>query len=83
MKQFILLLLTGGALLGAISNWPQFRVSNASGISDSGTFAVLRAGDTLDVVGVNKLGETVRCTPALAGDRIYVRTAEHLWAFGQ
>ena len=52
-------------------------------VNTSGTFTVLRARDTLDVVAVNKLGETVRCTPALAGDRIYVRTAEHLWAFGQ
>lgn len=52
-------------------------------VNTSGTFAVLRAGDALDVVAVNKLGESVRCTPAIAGDRIYVRGAEHLWAFGQ
>lgn len=51
--------------------------------NESGTFAVLRAGDTLAVVAVNKLGESVRCTPAIAGDAIYVRTAGHLWAFGQ
>jgi len=52
-------------------------------VNTSGTFAVLRAGDTLDVAAVNKLGESVRCTPAIAGNRIYVRGAEHLWAFGQ
>lgn len=50
-------------------------------VNTSGTFAVLRAGDTLDVVAVNKLGESVRCTPAIAGNRIYVRSADHLWAF--
>lgn len=49
----------------------------------SGSFAVIRVGDALDVAAVNKLGEAVRCTPALAGNRIYVRSAEHLWAFGQ
>ncbi|HSH17693.1 MAG TPA: PQQ-binding-like beta-propeller repeat protein [Verrucomicrobiae bacterium] len=52
-------------------------------VNASGTFAVLRAGDTLDVAAVNKLGESVRCTPAIAGDRLYVRGAEHLWAFGR
>lgn len=50
-------------------------------VNEPGTFAVLRAGDTLDVVAVNKLGESVRCTPAIAGRRLVVRTAEHLWAF--
>ncbi len=50
-------------------------------VNESGTFAVLRAGDTLDVAAVNKLGENVRCTPAIAGNRLYVRSAEHLWAF--
>ncbi len=51
-------------------------------VNESGTFAVLRAGDTLDVVAVNKLGESVRATPALAGGTLYVRSAGHLWAFG-
>ena len=37
-------------------------------VNESGTFAVLRAGDTLDVLAVNKPGESVRATPALAGD---------------
>lgn len=52
-------------------------------VNTSGTFAVLRAGDTLDVVAVNRLGEGVQCTPAIAGDRIYVRGGQHLWAFGR
>lgn len=52
-------------------------------VNTAGTFAVLRAGDSLDVASVNKLGEGVRCTPAIAGNRLYVRGADHLWAFGQ
>jgi outer membrane protein assembly factor BamB len=52
-------------------------------VNESGTFAVLRAGDSLEVLAVNKLGESVRATPALAGERIYVRSAGHLWAFGE
>ena len=52
-------------------------------INESGTFAVLRASDSLEVLAVNKLGESVRATPALVGGQIYVRSAEHLWAFGE
>lgn len=52
-------------------------------VNEPGAFAVLRAGDTLDVAAVSKLGESVRATPALVGERLYVRSAEHLWAFGE
>jgi outer membrane protein assembly factor BamB len=52
-------------------------------VNEAGTFAVIRAGDTLDVTAVNRLGESVRTTPAIAGNALYVRTAEHLWAFGE
>jgi len=44
---------------------------------------VIRAGDALDVVALNKLGERVRTTPAIAGDTLYVRSAKHLWAFAK
>lgn len=52
-------------------------------VNEAGTFAVLRAGDTLEVAAVNPLGESVRATPAIAGDTLYVRSAGHLWAFGE
>ena len=52
-------------------------------VNEAGTFAVLRAGDTLEVAAVNALGESVRTTPAIAGDTLYVRSAGHLWAFGE
>ena len=48
---------------------------------ETGTFAVLRVGDTVDVAAINHLGESVRCTPAIANNTLYVRGAEHLWAF--
>ncbi len=51
-------------------------------VNESGTFAVVQAGDTLKVIAVNKLGENVRCTPAIDGNTIYVRTTKNLWAFG-
>jgi outer membrane protein assembly factor BamB len=51
-------------------------------VNESGTFTVLRAGDTLEVAAVNRLGESIRCTPAIAADVLYVRSGGHLWAFG-
>ena len=50
--------------------------------NDTGTVVVFRAGDTLDVLARNDLGESITATPAIAGHALYVRTAGHLWAFG-
>jgi outer membrane protein assembly factor BamB len=52
-------------------------------VNESGNVTVVRAGDKLDVAAVNELGENVRSTPAIAGERLFVRTREHLWAFGK
>ena len=50
--------------------------------SETGTIVVFRAGDTLEVLARNDLGESITATPAIADHRLYVRTAKHLWAFG-
>jgi outer membrane protein assembly factor BamB len=49
--------------------------------AESGTIVVFRAGDTLDVLARNDLGESIMATPAIAADTLYVRSAAHLWAF--
>lgn len=49
--------------------------------SESGTIAVIRAGNNREVAALNKLGESVRTTPAIAGRALYVRTEKHLMAF--
>ena len=36
----------------------------------------------LEVLEVNTLGEAVYATPAIAPSRLYIRTVEHLYAFG-
>jgi outer membrane protein assembly factor BamB len=51
--------------------------------SVSGRIVVFRAGDTLEVLARNDLGEPLMATPAIAGDTLYVRSAQHLWAFGE
>ncbi|MDA0348142.1 MAG: PQQ-binding-like beta-propeller repeat protein [Verrucomicrobia bacterium] len=48
--------------------------------SERGTITVVRPGDDLDVVTSNQLGESIRCTPAIAGNALLVRSKEHLWS---
>lgn len=50
--------------------------------SETGTIVVFRAGDSLEVLARNDLGEGIRATQAIAANKLYVRTLNHLWAFG-
>ena len=47
-----------------------------------GQVSVINAGDNLDVISVNDLGEQIYATPAIHQDRLYVRTTEALYCFG-
>jgi outer membrane protein assembly factor BamB len=51
--------------------------------SDQGMITVVKAGDKLEVLARNEIGEPVLASPALAGNTLYVRSAKHLWAFGE
>jgi outer membrane protein assembly factor BamB len=51
--------------------------------STKGTVTVAAAADTLQVKLRNELAEAIFATPAIAGDTLYIRSASHLWAFGQ
>ena len=51
--------------------------------SEAGAIAVVRPGHDLTPAAVNDLGEDTYATPALADDRIYVRTIAALYAFGR
>jgi outer membrane protein assembly factor BamB len=51
--------------------------------SSKGVVTVSEAGDTLQIKSRNKLGEAIYATPAIADDKLYVRGAGHLWAFGR
>ncbi|MEM7199627.1 MAG: PQQ-binding-like beta-propeller repeat protein [Planctomycetota bacterium] len=50
--------------------------------SARGVVTVLEPGDTLRVLQHNDLGERIMATPALVDGVIYLRTEEHLYAFG-
>jgi hypothetical protein len=44
---------------------------------------VYAAGDTLDVLARNDMGEQVFATPAILDGRIYLRTEKRLFCFGK
>jgi outer membrane protein assembly factor BamB len=48
-----------------------------------GTLTVLDAGDKPEVVGRAEFAERLIATPAIVDNKLYVRTADHLWAFGK
>ena len=71
--------------LGALGDYYASPVAAAGKIcviSQPGIAVVYRAGDALEVLARNGLDEPVIGTPALAEGKLYVRTAEHLFAFG-
>ena len=51
-------------------------------VNTDGDAAVFRAGREHEVLGSFSVGEPVWATPAIAGDRLYIRGREHLFAFG-
>ena len=51
-------------------------------VNTDGDAAVFRAGREHEVLGSFSVGESVWATPAIVGDRLYVRGSEHLFAFG-
>jgi outer membrane protein assembly factor BamB len=48
----------------------------------NGVMVVFEAGDTLNVIARNNLEDRTMATPAIVSDKLYVRTAGHLYAFG-
>ena len=51
--------------------------------SEEGVVVVLDGGEQLKVLATNKLDGAILATPALADGNIYVRTENHLYAFGE
>ena len=75
-----------GRLAGATGNYYASPVAAGNKIvfaTTSGKIAVVAVGEQLDVLAVNDLGEGVFATPAIADNRIYVRTDQSLYCFGE
>jgi outer membrane protein assembly factor BamB len=72
--------------LGALGQYVASPVAAGGRIyaaSVQGKMVILQAGDTLKVLAVNDLKEAITSTPALLEGKLYVRTADHLFAFGE
>jgi outer membrane protein assembly factor BamB len=52
-------------------------------VSSNGVVSVIEAGEIFKVVARNDLKEKAGATPAIADNKLYVRTEGHLWAFGE
>jgi hypothetical protein len=50
--------------------------------SEDGDTFLVKAGPTHEIVARNTIGEAIYATPAIAGGRIYIRGAQHLFAIG-
>ena len=51
--------------------------------SQKGAIFVLKASDHFELLGKTDLQEQIFATPAIVGNRLYIRTEKHLWAFGK
>ena len=51
--------------------------------SNNGVITVVKAGNQLEILAQNDLGEKIYSTPAVIGNTLYVRTMENLYAFGE
>lgn len=51
--------------------------------SNDGKFTVFRAGENPEVLARAELGERCTTTAAMTGNRLYVRSVNYLWCFGE
>ena len=68
--------------LGALGSYyasPVVAGNRLCAASEKGTVVVFDSGPSLNVLARNDLGEAIYTTPAPVGDRLYVRTADHLF----
>lgn len=72
--------------IGALGNYYASPVAADGRIyvaSVNGVLSVLDAGETPTVLGRTEFKERLVATPAIVDNQLYVRTADHLWAFGE
>ena len=78
-------LIKQGRLTGALGAYfasPVAAEDHVFFVSERGAVAVLPPTGDLTPIVVNDLAEDCYATPALADGRIYIRSTQALWAFG-
>ncbi len=68
---------------GTYSASPLLADGKIYAISEEGTTTVLKAGDEFEILAVNRLDDYTLASPAQAGNRIFIRTAEYLYCIGK
>ncbi len=51
--------------------------------SEDGTTTVLKAGDTFEILAVNRLDDYTLASPAAVGNQLFIRTAEYLYCIAK
>ncbi len=72
-----------GRLRGGFSASPVLVGEHIIVSNEKGETFVLRAGPKFELVGTNDLGDGAMATPAVAGGRLFVRTAHNLFCIGK
>jgi len=68
---------------GTYSASPALADGKIYAISEDGTTTVFRAGDTFEILSVNKLNNYTLASPAIAKNQIFIRTSEYLYCIGK
>jgi len=72
--------------LGALGDYyasPVAAAGKVCVVSQPGVAVVFKAGDTLEILARNPLGEPVLATPAILENMIYIRSKSQIYAFGK
>lgn len=75
-----------GRLRGAIGNYYASPVAAGDRVlmlNETGKASVLKADGSLEVLAVNDLDAPCYATPAIVGDRLYIRTTKELYCFSE
>ena len=68
---------------GTYSASPLLADGKIYAINEEGTTTVLRAGNEFEILAVNRLDDYTLASPAVAGNQIFIRTAQHLYCIGK
>ena len=68
---------------GTYSASPLLADGKIYAVNEEGTTTVLKAGDEFEILAVNRLDDYTLASPAEAGNRLFIRTAEYLYCIGK
>lgn len=70
-------------LEGPFTSSPVVAGGHLYAFNEAGIGQVVKLGEKGEIVGRGELGETILCSPAVAGNALYVRSDRHLWKIAE